>query len=94
MSLSKLLRNRLIAVAIVISLILGTIGLIMRLIQKIAAGEGTELYISMAGYQVSHLQALMMFAMIPIFLIVALIWRYIDTRQERDFKNKYNIDDE
>lgn len=73
---------------------LGVIGLIFFLVGKVQSGSGTEHYLSMAGYKVSYLQALIMFGAIPILMLIGLIVAYFAHSDERDFKKKYKIKDD
>jgi len=74
--------------------ILGAIGFIFFLVKKVKSGHGLEHYISMAGYDLSYLQALMMFGSIPIVVILVGFVYHFTTKDERDFKKKYKIKDE
>ena len=74
--------------------IAGTIGFIFFLVKKVNSGSGLDHYISMAGYDLSYLQALMMFGSMPFVVILAEIASHYLGKDERDFIKKYDIKDE
>ncbi|WP_158222393.1 hypothetical protein [Tamilnaduibacter salinus] len=45
----------------------------------------------MAGVKVSYIGALVLFATVPLFLVVSFILEYVGDRDYRDFKKQYDI---
>jgi hypothetical protein len=94
MSLTKFSENKLVNIVAYVAMFLGTIGFIIFLIKKVKSGSGLDHYISMMGYELSYLQALMIFGSVPFVLIVALIIGHFLNKDERDFIKKYKIKDD
>ena len=94
MSLSKFGTNKYINFFAYSMMIVGTIGFIFFLVKKVDSGSGLDHYISMAGYDLSYLQALMMFGSMPFVVILAEIVSHYLGKDERDFIKKYDIKDE
>ncbi len=69
--------------------ILAFIGLCGRVIMKVMQGDGLEHYFTGFGYQFNYLGTLIVLALIPLALIVALFIRRYQMRGEKDFKDKY-----
>lgn len=75
-----------------IGLFLGAVGFIgycAHVIMKVVQGDGLEHYFTGFGYQFNYIGTLILLGLIPIFLILALILRRYQRRDERDFKDKY-----
>ncbi len=76
-----------------IGLILGTIGFIgfiLLLIKKCLDGTINEYYFTHFGVELNYLGTLVLFALVPIFYLIALGIRYWQKREEKDLLNKYS----
>jgi hypothetical protein len=94
MSLTKFSENKIVNVIAYVAMLLGTFGFILFLIKKVKFGSGLDHYMSMMGYKLSYLQALMIFGSVPLVLILALVISHFLNKDERDFIQKYKIKDE
>ena len=94
MSLCKFGKNKFINFIADAMIMVGGLGFLFLLLKKVKSGEGLDHYISMAGYDLSYLQALMMFISMPLVGVLVGIIYYFTTKDEKDFKKKYNIKDE
>ncbi len=69
--------------------VLGFVGFIAFLFEKVMAGEGLEYYFTGFGYQFSYLGALILVCLIPVILGGAFAYQWWSERDERDFIAKY-----
>jgi len=74
-----------------ILILLGVIGLAVRLYGKIESGHGYEHYIAMSGIKLNYYQAFYSIVSIPFIIIFVTLLAYYLNRDERGFKKKYNI---
>ena len=92
-SLQKFL-NKTFSVAMV-TMMLGFVGFVAFLIDKVLRGHGLDYYISGMGYKLNYLGVLILVALMPLLVLVVWLVAWYQGRDERDFKEKYlNKDDE
>jgi hypothetical protein len=81
-----------IAAAIVIPLaILGLVGFILRVYQKIVTGHGLETYTTGWGVQMNYIGVLITFILIPVVLIGGWLINYFITRDERQLRKQIEL---
>jgi H+/Cl- antiporter ClcA len=68
---------------------LGFVGLMIRLVQKVRAGHGGELYRSFWGYRLSYVGVLVVVVLSFVAVLVGAAIGWWQNRHERDFNRKY-----
>lgn len=68
---------------------LGFVGFVVLLMQKVQSGEGLESYFTGFGVKVSYLGIGILISVIPAITLVALVVRWWQGREERNFLEKY-----
>ena len=70
-------------------ILIGFFGFCSRAIIKVLQGDGLDYYFTGFGYQFNYIGALILFSLIPLTLVIVLFVRRYQTRDERDFKDRY-----
>ena len=71
------------------SSVVGLVGLVLGLIEKVRSGAGGQTYQTGHGYQFSFIGALLLLGVIPPVLVVGAAVRWWQRRDERDFDRRY-----
>lgn len=84
-------------VGFIISLVicLASIAVITRIVNKVVTGHGLDYYITFEGFQFNYLGALILISVMFVLLITIPLIHYFDplNKEEKDFKKKYDIQD-
>lgn len=74
---------------------LASIAVINRVVNKVVTGHGLDYYITFEGFQFNYLGALILICVMFVLLITIPLIHHFDplNKEEKDFKKKYDIQD-
>jgi hypothetical protein len=67
----------------------GLIGFVIRVWNKIASGQGADYYKTFWGVEFSYIGVFIIILLLPFILLIGLLFRYLERREEKDFLQKY-----
>ena len=72
-------------------IILGGIGFVFRVVEKVQTGHGLDYYFTGWGVQFNYIGVLILLMLIPVILVVGWVIRWWQLRDERDFHKRFNL---
>ncbi len=74
---------------------LASIAVINRVVNKVVTGHGLDYYITFEGFQFNYLGSLILICLMIVLLITIPLIHHFDplNKEEKDFKKKYDIQD-
>ncbi len=67
----------------------GGIGFIVRVWNKVASGQGADYYKTFWGVDFSYTGVFLLMLLLPVVSLIGLLLRYLEQREEKDFLQKY-----